>query len=229
MQKTLRAVEAARRAVRNSSRHAPPAVSHGTPRTQPRAHIPRGERNAHVLHACPRVGKARSVDTMALSPMRDSHMATVTDTSAQERWEKENAAAPMRKEPPTTVSQRSHRGALYARRSARFRSRHRSRLSRPISVHARRSCLHVSLAGSGPCGNSPASAPPATPMNASNSSSARGRPASPPLSICRRSWASTPTIHARSAKSAGSASPSIRSMICRCSSTASIWPMFPSA
>jgi len=31
-------------------------------------------------------------------------MATVADTAAQERWEKENAAAPMRKEPPTTVS-----------------------------------------------------------------------------------------------------------------------------
>jgi methylmalonyl-CoA mutase N-terminal domain/subunit len=31
-------------------------------------------------------------------------MATVTDNRAQERWEKENAAAPMRKEPPTTVS-----------------------------------------------------------------------------------------------------------------------------
>jgi methylmalonyl-CoA mutase N-terminal domain/subunit len=31
-------------------------------------------------------------------------MATVTDNAAQERWEKENAAAPPRKEPPTTVS-----------------------------------------------------------------------------------------------------------------------------
>jgi methylmalonyl-CoA mutase N-terminal domain/subunit len=31
-------------------------------------------------------------------------MATVTDHAAQERWEKENAAAPKRKEPPTTVS-----------------------------------------------------------------------------------------------------------------------------
>src|SRR6267142_829610 len=31
-------------------------------------------------------------------------MATVTDTATQERWEKENAAAPLRKEPPTTVS-----------------------------------------------------------------------------------------------------------------------------
>ncbi|MBI2807578.1 MAG: methylmalonyl-CoA mutase [Planctomycetes bacterium] len=31
-------------------------------------------------------------------------MATVTDTAAQDRWEKENAAAPTRKEPPTTVS-----------------------------------------------------------------------------------------------------------------------------
>src|SRR3974390_3234256 len=31
-------------------------------------------------------------------------MATVIDTTAQERWEKENAAAPTRKEPPTTVS-----------------------------------------------------------------------------------------------------------------------------
>jgi methylmalonyl-CoA mutase N-terminal domain/subunit len=31
-------------------------------------------------------------------------MATVTDTAALERWEKENAAAPTRKEPPTTVS-----------------------------------------------------------------------------------------------------------------------------
>lgn len=31
-------------------------------------------------------------------------MATVTDTAAQDRWEKENAAAPARKEPPTTVS-----------------------------------------------------------------------------------------------------------------------------
>src|SRR6202163_2015778 len=30
-------------------------------------------------------------------------MATVTDRTAQERWEKENAAAPLR-EPPTTVS-----------------------------------------------------------------------------------------------------------------------------
>lgn len=31
-------------------------------------------------------------------------MATVTDTAERERWEKENAAAPARKEPPTTVS-----------------------------------------------------------------------------------------------------------------------------
>src|SRR6188472_2842458 len=31
-------------------------------------------------------------------------MATVTDRSAQERWEKENAAAPLRPQPPTTVS-----------------------------------------------------------------------------------------------------------------------------
>jgi len=31
-------------------------------------------------------------------------MATVTDRTAQERWEKENAAAPLRSQPPTTVS-----------------------------------------------------------------------------------------------------------------------------
>ena len=31
-------------------------------------------------------------------------MPTVTDTSAQERWERENAAAPTREQPPTTVS-----------------------------------------------------------------------------------------------------------------------------
>jgi methylmalonyl-CoA mutase N-terminal domain/subunit len=31
-------------------------------------------------------------------------MATVTDTAARERWEKENAAAPLREQPPTTVS-----------------------------------------------------------------------------------------------------------------------------
>jgi methylmalonyl-CoA mutase N-terminal domain/subunit len=31
-------------------------------------------------------------------------MATVTDRTAQERWEKENAAAPLRPQPPTTVS-----------------------------------------------------------------------------------------------------------------------------
>src|SRR4051794_2117457 len=31
-------------------------------------------------------------------------MATVTDTTAQESWEKENADAPLRKQPPTTVS-----------------------------------------------------------------------------------------------------------------------------
>src|SRR6202521_4635232 len=31
-------------------------------------------------------------------------MATVTDRSAQERWEKENAAAKLRAQPPTTVS-----------------------------------------------------------------------------------------------------------------------------
>ncbi len=31
-------------------------------------------------------------------------MATVTDTAARERWEKENAAAPLRPQPPTTVS-----------------------------------------------------------------------------------------------------------------------------
>ncbi|MBI3823794.1 MAG: methylmalonyl-CoA mutase, partial [Planctomycetes bacterium] len=31
-------------------------------------------------------------------------MATAADTASQERWEKENAAAPPRKEPPTTVS-----------------------------------------------------------------------------------------------------------------------------
>src|SRR5437588_6600292 len=31
-------------------------------------------------------------------------MATVTDTATRERWEKENAAAPAREQPPTTVS-----------------------------------------------------------------------------------------------------------------------------
>src|SRR5262245_16520206 len=31
-------------------------------------------------------------------------MATVTDTAVRERWEKENAAAPLREQPPTTVS-----------------------------------------------------------------------------------------------------------------------------
>src|SRR5437588_2142408 len=31
-------------------------------------------------------------------------MATVTDTAARERWEKENASAPPREQPPTTVS-----------------------------------------------------------------------------------------------------------------------------
>ncbi|HTU91996.1 MAG TPA: methylmalonyl-CoA mutase family protein, partial [Gemmataceae bacterium] len=31
-------------------------------------------------------------------------MATVTDTTARERWEKEIAAAPRREQPPTTVS-----------------------------------------------------------------------------------------------------------------------------
>ncbi len=31
-------------------------------------------------------------------------MATVTDTAARERWEKEIAAAPVREQPPTTVS-----------------------------------------------------------------------------------------------------------------------------
>jgi methylmalonyl-CoA mutase N-terminal domain/subunit len=31
-------------------------------------------------------------------------MATVTDTAARDRWEKENAAAPVREQPPTTVS-----------------------------------------------------------------------------------------------------------------------------
>src|SRR4029078_2107899 len=31
-------------------------------------------------------------------------MATVTNHEAQERWEKENAAAPLREQPPTTVS-----------------------------------------------------------------------------------------------------------------------------
>src|SRR5499433_121413 len=31
-------------------------------------------------------------------------MATVTDHTAAERWEKENAAAPVREQPPTTVS-----------------------------------------------------------------------------------------------------------------------------
>src|SRR5213593_436199 len=34
----------------------------------------------------------------------DHPMATVTDHAAQERWQKENAAAPLRPEPPTTVS-----------------------------------------------------------------------------------------------------------------------------
>src|SRR5205823_3657584 len=41
---------------------------------------------------------------MAISPQRNPHMATATDTASQDRWEKENAAAPLRKEPPTTVS-----------------------------------------------------------------------------------------------------------------------------
>ena len=31
-------------------------------------------------------------------------MATVTDSAALERWQRENAAAPKREQPPTTVS-----------------------------------------------------------------------------------------------------------------------------
>jgi len=34
----------------------------------------------------------------------ENPMATVTDRTAQDRWEKENAAAPLREQPPTTVS-----------------------------------------------------------------------------------------------------------------------------
>src|SRR5579885_2460415 len=36
--------------------------------------------------------------------MRRNSMATVTDTAARDRWEKEVAAAPSREQPPTTVS-----------------------------------------------------------------------------------------------------------------------------
>src|SRR5271155_3958091 len=36
--------------------------------------------------------------------MGERCMATVTDRSAQDRWEQENAAAPLRDQPPTTVS-----------------------------------------------------------------------------------------------------------------------------
>src|SRR5437667_5518212 len=51
------------------------------------------------LNPLPRRGKM----SLYLNP-KGHVMATVTDNAAQERWEKENAAAPTRKEPPTTVS-----------------------------------------------------------------------------------------------------------------------------
>ena len=138
-------------------------------------------------------------------------MATVTDTAARDRWEKENAAAPPREQPPTTVSSVPIDAAVHAGQPRRLRPRHRPRLSRPVSVHARRPCHACTAAGSGPCGSSPASARRGRPTSASTSCSTRARPASAPPSTCRRSWASTATIRARSAKSAGSASPSIRS------------------
>src|SRR6516162_9369627 len=46
----------------------------------------------------------RLLATPARRIRKDATMATATDRAAQERWEKENARAPLRPEPPTTVS-----------------------------------------------------------------------------------------------------------------------------
>src|SRR4051794_3848842 len=44
------------------------------------------------------------IDRQAVSGKKENCMATATDNAALERWERENAAAPTREQPPTTVS-----------------------------------------------------------------------------------------------------------------------------
>ena len=52
---------------------------------------------------------------------------------------------------------------------------------------------------------------------------ATARTGSPPISTCRRCWATTPTTRSTGARSARSASPSTRSSTCTRCSTASRW------
>src|SRR5262249_39867930 len=51
-----------------------------------------------------RSGGSSGRNNLSQQASKGNRMATVTDRSAQERWEKENAAAELRPQPPTTVS-----------------------------------------------------------------------------------------------------------------------------
>ena len=63
------------------------------------AEVHRGKRGAHFtrLVATVAVVTEPELPAIVVAPALD-------DAAAQDRWEKENAAAPVRKEPPTTVS-----------------------------------------------------------------------------------------------------------------------------
>jgi len=74
-------------------------------------------------------------------------MATVTDTTAQDRWEKENAAAPLRKEPPTTRVEQCHIDALYTPADLTdFDPDADLGYPGQYPFRARRACLHVPVA-----------------------------------------------------------------------------------
>src|SRR5271168_1024786 len=129
-------------------------------------------------------------------------MATVLDTAAQERWEKEVAAAPTRDQPPTTVSSVPIE-PLYTPDSLNgfdpdvdlgYPGQYPFTRGVHATMYRSRLWTMRQFAGFG------------TPRQTNERFRfllEKGQTASAPRSICRHSWASTATIPAPSAKSAG--------------------------
>src|SRR5262249_5170016 len=107
---------------------------------------------------------------------KGSFMATVTDRSAFDRWEKENAQAPKRPQPPTTVSGVPI-DALYTPESLNGFDPETD-LGYPGQYPFTRG-VHASMYRSRlwTCASSPASARQGRPTSASSSSSPAGRTA----------------------------------------------------
>ena len=106
-----------------------------------------------------------------------------------------------RRSPASTTS----RSATPETRRARLRAR--SRLPGRVPVHPRRLPVDVPRAPCGRCASSRASARRRRRTSASATCSSTARPGSRPPSTCPRSWATTPTTRARSARSGAKASP----------------------